>query len=147
MEKPYLTKGFAMPQITIDTSEEVTISKKVKYQYPPYFMAGNGNGNRHGRSLNLIETLCSLSKPEQFAFMRLIKELTCVKDSRNKHNLCKVIIKNLTSAEAQRFKAGITSLISKDLVKRYKKEHYIINPNLIISKEYSEDMDLWTSTK
>nr|WP_316721251.1 hypothetical protein [Sulfurospirillum sp. 'SP'] len=136
-----------MSQITLESNEEVTISRKTKYEYPPYFMAGNGNKNKYGTSLNLIEYLCSFNKTEQFAFLKVIEKLDCILDSRKKHNLCKVAMKELTSSEQQKFKAGISTLIKKGLVKRSKKEHYIINPNLIISKEYSTDLEKWNAIK
>lgn len=136
-----------MPQITLESNEEVTISRSVKYDYPPYFMAGNGNKNNYGTSLNLIDQLCSFSKTEQFVFLKVIEKLDCILDSRKKHNLCKIAMQDLNNSEQQKFKAGISTLIKKGVVKRAKKEHYMVNPNLIITKEYSSDVAMWNSIK
>ena len=136
-----------MPQITLESNEEVTISRSVKYDYPPYFMAGNGKQNKYGTSLNFIDQLCSFSKPEQFAFLKIIEKLDCILDSRKKHNLCHIVMKDMDSGEQQKFKTGISDLIKKGIVKRSKKEHYMVNPNLIITKEYSSDVAMWNSIK
>lgn len=134
-----------MSLITIDSDEEVTVSRRGKYTSPPFSMVGNGNKNQYGTSLNLIETLCEFSKAEQFAFLKVIETLKCVQDSRIKHNVCPVLMGGLSSAEQQKFKSGITDLIKKGIVKRSKKEHYMVNPNLILSKEYATDLTMWNA--
>lgn len=134
-----------MTHLGIEDDEEMTISKKKKYTSPPFSMVGNGNKNRFGTSLPLIETLCEFSKAEQFAFLKVIDKLKCVSDSREKHNVCPVFMGSLTSAEQQKFKSGITDLIKKGIVKRSKKEHYMVNPHLILSKEYADDMTMWNA--
>ena len=134
-----------MAQFTIDSDEEVTVSRKGKYTYPPFSMVGNGKKNQYGTSLNLIETLCEFSKAEQFAFLKVIETLKCIGDSRKKHNVCPVFMKDMSSAEQQKFKSGITDLINKGIVKRSKKEHYMVNPNLIISTSYADDMTMWNA--
>ena len=136
-----------MPQITLESNEEVTVTRREKYTYPPYCMAGNGNKNKYGTSLNLIEYLCSFNKTEQFAFLKVIEKLDCILDSRKKHNLCKVEMEDLTSSEQQKFKSGISALIKKGIVKRAKKEHYRVNPNLIMTKAYNEDLAIWNGMK
>lgn len=136
-----------MAQFMVDTDEEVTIARKQKYEYPPFIMVGNGNANRHGTSLSMFNVLCDFSKPEQFAFKLLIEKLDCVSDSRKGHNVCVVRLQDLSVPNRQKFKAGIAGLFKKEIVKRTKKEHYIVNPNLIISKEYSMDLARWNSTK
>lgn len=134
-----------MTQVTIEDDEEATIIKKKKYTSPPFSMVGNGNKNQYGTSLNLIEILCEFSKAEQFAFLKVVEKLKCLGDSRKKHNVCPVSMSELSSAEQQKFKTGIASLIRKGIVKRSKKEHYVVNPNLIISKEYADDMTMWNA--
>lgn len=134
-----------MSQIMIDANEEVTVTRKAKYSYPPFSMVGNGNKNQYGTSLNLIEVLCEFSKAEQFAFLKVVETLKCLGDSREKHNVCPVVMKDLSSADQQKFKSGITDLIKKGIVKRSKKEHYVVNPDLILSKEYRADLALWNA--
>ena len=136
-----------MAQFTIDSDEEVTVSRRARFTNPPYCMVGNGNTNRYGTSLHLIEVLCAFSKAEQFAFLKVIEKLKCVQDSRKKHNVCPVFMRGLTNPEQQKVKSGITDLIKKGIVKRSKKEHYIVNPNLILSTSYSDDMTMWNALK
>lgn len=136
-----------MSLITIDSNEEVTVSRRNKYTYPPFCMVGNGNKNNHGTSLPLIELLCVFSKAEQFAFLKVIEKLHCIVDSRKKHNVCPVFMNELSNPEQQKFKSGITDLIKKGIVKRSKKEYYMVNPDLIISKEYANDLTMWKTLK
>ena len=134
-----------MAQFTIDSDEEVTVSRRARFTNPPYCMVGNGNTNRHGTSLHLIEVLCAFSKAEQFAFLKVIETLECIGDSRKKHNVCHVAMHELSSAEQQKFKSGIASLIRKGIVKRSRREYYMVNPDLILSKEYTDDMTMWNA--
>lgn len=134
-----------MAQFTIDSDEEVTVSRRARFTNPPYCMVGNGNTNRHGTSLHLIEVLCAFSKAEQFAFLKVIETLECLGDSRKKHNVCHVAMHELSSAEQQKFKSGIASLIRKGIVKRSRREYYMVNPHLILSKEYTDDMTMWNA--
>ncbi len=134
-----------MAQFTIDSDEEVTVSRRARFTNPPYCMVGNGNTNRHGTSLHLIEALCAFSKAEQFAFLKVIETLECLVDSRKKHNVCHVAMHELSSAEQQKFKSGIASLIRKGIVKRSRREYYMVNPHLILSKEYTDDMTMWNA--
>ena len=134
-----------MSQIVIDTNEEVTVSRRARFTNPPYCMVGNGNTNRYGTSLHLIEVLCAFSKAEQFAFLKVIETLECLGDSRKKHNVCHVAMHELSSAEQQKFKSGIASLIRKGIVKRSRREYYMVNPHLILSKEYTDDMTMWNA--
>ena len=136
-------KGEKMSTITLESNEEVTVSRRGKYTSPPFSMVGNGKKNKNGTSLPLIEILCEFSKAEQFAFLKVVQKLKCLGDSREKHNVCPVLMDSLSSAEQQKFKNGIASLIQKGIVKRSKKEHYMVNPNLILSKEYPTDKALW----
>ena len=134
-----------MAQFTIDSDEEVTVSRRARFTNPPYCMVGNGNTNRYGTSLHLIEVLCAFSKAEQFAFLKVIETLECIGDSRKKHNVCHVAMHELSSAEQQKFKSGIASLIRKGIVKRSRREYYMVNPHLILSKEYTDDMTMWNA--
>lgn len=136
-----------MAQFTIEANQEVTMSLKGKYTSPPFSMVGNGKTNQYGESFPLIETLCEFSKAEQFAFLKVIETLKCLGDSREKHNVCPVFMKDLSSAEQQKFKSGIGSLIKKGIVKRSKNEHYMVNPNLILSTSYTDDMTIWNALK
>lgn len=132
-----------MGTITMEANEELTVtSRKNKYDYPPFFMSGNGGTNLNGQSIDLISTLCTFTKPEQMAFIKLTEQLECIKDSRKAHNLCVVKIKDL-GKEQQSFKIGIKKLIDKGLVRRAQKEHYMINPDLIITTKYTEDKIEW----
>ena len=132
-----------MGTITMETDEEVTVTaRKQKYDYPPFIMVGNGEQNKNGQSIDIVDTLCTFSKPEQMAFKKISEQLECLKDSRKKHNACVVKNKDLGKAQ-QNFKTGVSSLINKGLVKRIKREHYLINPDLIITKNYLEDKIEW----
>ena len=108
-------------------------------------MVGNGNKNKNGESLPFIDVLCEFSKAEQFAFLKVIETLKCIGDSRKKHNVCPVAMHELSSAEQQKFKSGIASLIRKGIVKRSRREYYMVNPHLILSKEYTDDMTMWNA--
>ena len=130
--------------VQLEADQEISITKKDKFKpkTPPFFMAGNGNTRFKITSIDLISELCTFNTSEQFAFTKLIEKLEPWKDSRKKHNVCVVIVKTLGKDE-QKFGKGIRSLTDKGLVKRIKREHYLINPNMIITQNYQEDLIEW----
>jgi hypothetical protein len=58
---------------------------------------------------------------------------------------CRSIIKtsNLSSAEQQKFKKGYKRLNAKNLVKRIKRQHYILNPDFFIPHYYNEEKTMF----
>lgn len=141
------TEDKSSTSIQVDSTEEVTISRKSKYETPPFIMAGSGEQNRTGKTIDAFDTICNFSKPEQYAFRKLYERLEYWEEHRNIGNLCEVRKCTIPTEKQQSFDKGIRDLIEKGLVKRPKKEHYIINPNLIVPPKYLEALVEWDNIK
>lgn len=108
---------------------------------PNYFMVGNGTMNRHKIfGIDLLKELANSSKAGQWLLLK-------IKDGINYDNdynpVVNIVSKELTSTEVQYLKRGYAELVAKDLVRRIKQGHYMINPNALIPPNYDEAIKVW----
>lgn len=130
--------------ISVEKGQRLEIvSRSNSYKYPPFYMAGSGKRNKSGSSLNLIQILCNLTKSEQFTFSLLETNLAYWETHICKGNICIVRNNELTDSEQQSFKRGYKLLNQKDLVRRIRREHYLISPYLILPKDFEEAVAEW----
>ena len=54
-------------------------------------------------------------------------------------------MKELNNVQQQQFQKGFKELNEKNLMRRVKRSHYMINPNALIPSEYDEAIDIWSS--
>jgi len=99
--------------------------------------------------LDAIEIITDMTIRELYA-LKLLKSNLILKEERTHDRIklrtsCESIIinSNLTNPEQQKFKAGFKLLHKKNIVKRIKREHYILNPNFIIPYFYEEELKLF----
>jgi len=112
--------------------EKITKIKKIKNDYKPSFrMIGDGKKNRQGISMNLVKEMSNMSAQELWLMNKL-------EESLDNKNISKIKRDNLSEPEKRKLQLGFKLLHEKDLVRRVKKEHYMINPMLIIPKEWKE---------
>ena len=106
-----------------------------------FIMVGNGTMNKQGiGSIDFLEELVNSTKAEQFL-------LLSIKSGINYGNSYSPIVKVIgsTKYEQNLITAGYKSLSARNLVRRTKKAHYIINPNAFIPLNYDEAIDTWNS--
>lgn len=108
----------------------------------PFYRVGNGTTNSVGKSMNLIQEMTRMSKPELFMFGLIEKKLSYVSE----HSIGEVQIlnKNLTSTEKQYIKKAYKLLRDKNIIVRTTKEHYLVNPSLIMPRNVSDAEVLWS---
>lgn len=128
-------------------------------QVPRYYRMGNGNrntfmGKESLEPIDAIDTMASMSAQELWATQLIKNNLILIdvvtdKGRVQKKTSCKAIVKNseLTDAEKQKFKAGFKRLHSKDLVRRIKREHYILNPMFLVPHFFDDESALFKSLK
>lgn len=115
---------------------------KPRIPKPNFIMVGNGTTNRHGiRSIDLLSEMVHMSKPALFVLLHIRGEIHW----ENKTGEVKIPMNQLTNAQKQQFKRGYKELLAKDLVRRTKRSHYMINPNALIPADYTEGLVLWDS--
>ena len=146
MDKQIITNNNLKTAVTVYLEPgidmlSVTSSRSKSTNRPNFLMIGNGTMNKQGiGSIDFLEELVNSTKAEQFL-------LLAIKNGMNYENGYKPVVKviGVTSTEKQYIKAGYKSLSARNLVRRTKKAHYIINPNALIPLNYDEAIDIWNS--
>ena len=101
----------------------------------PYYKIGNGNYNNIGQSMNLIQEMTKMSKPELWFFGEIESRI----DFRNQKATGEVVLdySMYTSSQKQNIKKAYILLNNKNIVKRIKRGKFIINPKLILPRDVS----------
>ena len=123
-------------------------------QKPRYYRIGNGIRNTFMSNHTPIDTIDEMTAMtvQELWTIKLLKDNIILIEERTstgykKRTSCKSIIlgSELTSAEKQKFKTGYKKLHDKCLVKRIKRQHYIMNPDMFIPHFYEEEKKLFDS--
>ncbi len=119
--------------IELDHAEDqvvtINIDKKryVKKIIPPYANFGReGTSSGKVTGINSALIFADLSKSAAWLFWNLV----AVRDYHT--NICEFLTSNLTQAEKLKLNRAYKELKEKDLVKRVRNQHYIINPKVIL---------------
>jgi len=132
-------------QITLNADETLSKIKKAPAPQPPFLKLGNGKTNKQGMSsMDLIAEMVNMSQPA-------LKLINWIKDEMVWNPITEQIefitkITPKTDGDKQILKRGYKELFAKDIVRRVKRSHYMINPNAIITS-YEEQMKMWDTLK
>lgn len=129
--------------IYFDSSEELIISSKQKSKsnLPPFQMVGRKyiKGNKT-MGYDYTGVLLSLNKEEQW-FYTLIRQ-----HINFRTNEAIILSSSLTATEKVKASKAYKSLNSKGLLKKVKKENYLVNPDAVIYPPNYENIKLlWDS--
>lgn len=115
-----------------------SITKKPKS--PSFYRIGKGTTNMKGiTSIDLLTEMANMTKVESTA-------LLTIRDNITWDNPDGEVYITFTSAEKQKqkkFLEGFKLLEAKDLVRRTKRSHYMINPKALIPLDYEKAIKLW----
>ena len=133
--------GSHVAYLKLEFDERLQVVKEAKKAKPNYFMVGNGTMNRNKIfGIDLLRELANASKAGQFL-------LLAIKDGINYSNNYHPVVKvaGETQTELKYLKVGYKELFEKDLVRRVKRSHYMINPNAFIPPDYESAIEIWDS--
>lgn len=119
--------------IALKKGEKLVIQTDNQIKDLPYLKVGNGKTGRYGESMNLIQEMAKMTKPEQVMFALLEKGLDYW-DERS-INKVKLNMDELSSTEKQYIKRAYPLLESKGIIIRVSRGVYQINPRLILAKD------------
>jgi len=110
----------------------------------PFRMIGTGKMKNNTQSVNLLEEMETLSK----SAMRLLNTLinNVLYDNDTKLVNVEVCYVPKTNVEKLMVKRGYKELNDRNLVRRSKRSHYVINPYALVTKN-SEHIPLWESAQ
>ena len=126
--------------VYISGDEKVTIDKRPELSKKPnYFMIGNGTMNKHRiYGIDLLTEIVNSSKAGQYLILAIKDGITYM----NEYNpVVKVV--GTTKYEQNMIIAGYKELVERDLVRRVKKAHYMINPNALVPIDYIGALKVW----
>ena len=118
-------------------------------QKPRYYRIGNGIRNTFMKDHVAIDAIDELAQmtPQELWTIKLVKDNLDLIQERttsgySMRTSCKarILSSELTSAEKQKFKTGYKRLRKKNLLRRIKRQYYILNPDFFIPHFYVEEM-------
>ena len=117
------------------------MSTGIGVKKPAFIMVGNGNKDKNGRgthSMDYTKELLNMSAPERFMFGLLMdNRITNDKDKPHiKSNHIYIDNHNLSATEKKYLSIAYKKLREKDIIVRTRRQHYIINPRMVISNDY-----------
>jgi len=118
-------------KVTSNDVIKIDVYKKFRSKYRPYWYIGK----EYGRDMDILDLIRSLNDSEYWMLKLLIDRMT------SKKHIGVIRGKTLTKTEKQRVYRGYKGLREKDLVRRIKREYYMVNPIKIgAHPEYRDDL-------
>ena len=115
-----------------------------KIKQPNYYKVGNGTMNRDGiQAIDFIDEMIKMTKPAQTVIGWIKDEMVWDTSTRSIAFVAKLIPES--SAGKKVLLKGFKELYEKDLVRRVKRSHYMVNPNAMVI-DYSAQMEVWNSS-
>ena len=127
---------------------EITRKKVNKEPNPGYTIWGNGKTTRGGTSMDLLEIIKNLGKPEitLMQFMRDEMEIQQTNKSTTPNVIIPARSVNYTDYIKTIIKKHYTHMECLGIMKRVRRGEYMLNPRLYIPYKYKESMfDMWDS--
>ena len=131
--------------LILKEDETLSIKKKVLDDTPRFFMIGNGTMNKNNiQSINLTKEIINSSKRAQRVIEWIIDGMTWNYIDEQIEFVIKIV--PATDADKQTLLKGFKELYDRDLVRRVKRSHYMINPHAIIT-DHKKQLKVWNTCK
>lgn len=109
---------------------------------PPFCMVGSNRmyeSNAQGKAYPLLETMCDFSKPESWLFKILLEHHN---ETTGMSDVSKL---TFTKTELNVLSKAFIELHKRNLVKRKKRQVYMINPSALITNNWKNHNTIWQS--
>jgi len=138
--------------IPLNVPEGMSVeSKLVKIeQIPRYYKLGNGVKNtfmKNHTPIDAITEMSNMSPQELWTLKKIRDNLKLIEDKIHEQvkyrTSCKAVVINseMTNAEKQKFKTGYKRLHEKNILKRIKRQHYMLNPDFLVPYYYKQEKE------
>ena len=127
------------------------VKLKPRGRTPGYWRIGNKREclNMKLEPVDAIEVMSTLT-PQEWKVLKILEKNVLKYDKINDiyYTSCHVSYdpSNMTSTQKQQWKTGSNRLIDKQLLKREKRKHYMINPAFMIPTNYELEEQQWIDT-
>lgn len=120
---------------------EIVKSRPKTKKTPNYYRVGNGTVNRNKiESIDLLREIANMSKPAQFLVLAIKDGMSWVNGFSP---VVRITQSELCATHQKYLKKGFKELKEKDLVRRIRRSHYMVNPNALIPPDYEEALKVW----
>jgi hypothetical protein len=129
--------------IVLEDNEILVKKKAYDKTEPNYYRVGNGTMNKHKiQSIDLLTIGFNSSSDAQWLILK-------IKDSITWDNDYNPVVKitPINNPEKQKLLRGYKELHQKDIVRRVKQGHYMLNPNALIPLDYPSALATWEASK
>ncbi len=139
--------------INLPEGKELYAGVRNKAIRPNYYQLGSGMNKKalERNSIDAIRELLHMTPQEAFVVEKLksVNGLICLNEDSKYYSSCMVSIKylNMNQKDKNRFSIGYKRLRAKDLVRRIKRQEYIINPDLIVPTYYEKEIEIYYACK
>ena len=109
---------------------------------PPFFICGLGGSNRHGESMDLIDTLLGMPTASGKLFRAMLK-------ARNveTNEVDRAALLQQPGIDPRYIQNHMPAVIEAELVRRIQRGRFVINPNAVMPPNATVARDLWNSAK
>jgi len=123
-------------EVDTDVDLEIIQHKKSKEKYTPFHMIGKGGYSTLARSVvvDAVGEMLKFNKQEQWLMALIFK----YGDAKNLQ--CVIRGKDLTKTEKNKLAIAYRSLRAKDILRRIKREYYMVNPTFWVPKSNREEL-------
>ena len=115
-----------------DVNLEIIQHKTCKEKYIPFRMLGKLGYSqvRGGSSMDACEMMLEFSKPESWLMKIILRD--------GDDSTLQVVIrgKSLSTSERQKLSKGYKLLRGKDIIRRIKREYYMVNPMFLVPAKH-----------
>ena len=146
-------KSISQLNINLPEGKELYAVVRSKVVRPNYYQLGSGMNKKliENNPIDAITKLLHMTPQEAFVIETLkdVTELIHFDDNNRYYssNIVSIAYTTFSNTNKVRFSIGYKRLRGKDLVRRIKRQEYIINPNLIIPTYYEKEIEIYYSCK
>lgn len=127
--------------VELKDNEYLETKKRTYKKQPNYHRVGNGTMNKHGiESIDFIKSVMLMTKAEQLVIETISDLITW--DTRD-GEVYVPLTRTFDKSKSKVFLKGFALLKKKDLVRRTKQSHYMINPNAFVPPDYEKAKEKW----
>ncbi|MFA7029619.1 MAG: hypothetical protein WC179_05050 [Candidatus Cloacimonadaceae bacterium] len=131
----------SIANIFLEDDEELIKRKRTDKQHKPnFYMIGNGTMNKHKiQAIDLLDEFHKMSKAEQFIVLTIKDGVSYY----NQNGEVYIDMSKFSDTIQRTWRKGFKLLSDKNLVRRTKRSHYMVNPNALIPPDYDSAIELW----
>ena len=127
--------------VELAPNQELVILDKNYIKKPSFIMVASGYGDT---IMDYTKELLAMTPQEAFMFNLLMdnRKTPDISKPYIRSNYSTILGSTLTDAEKKKIYVGYKRLASKNLITRVKREHYLINPQLVITNDSLYEKEL-----